>query len=76
MGACCDASNEQMRPAPSGGVQRPGGPEGQTIKVEYFAGFGRADPLVQLLSHKKVKFELVSVTHEAWFARKAAGEEG
>ena len=78
MGACCDSSGSDMRPAPSGGiVKHAGGPSGQTIKVEYFdLGFGRADPIVQLLKHKGVAFEYVQVSQESWGTRKAAGDAG
>ena len=46
------------------------------IRITYFRGYGRADPIRFMLSHKGVPFEEVGVTPENWGARKALGDTG
>ena len=46
------------------------------IRITYFRGYGRADPIRFMLSHKGVPFEEIGVTPEGWGAKKASGDTG
>ena len=82
MGACCESPGADLRPgdvavtANGAGIAKPTpGATGTTI--EYFSpGYGRVDPLIQLLTHKKADFRFKPVNFEEWGARKAAGDTG
>ena len=65
-------------PAPAGRLITTAKPSrSSTIKIEYFENsYSRPDPLVQLLKHKGIPFEYVTITQEAWGKRKAAGDTG
>ena len=60
---------------PQGGIQKT--PNDNRIRIEYFGpGYGRVDPIRQLLEHHGVEWEFIPATQEAWGARKAAGDTG
>ena len=46
------------------------------FRFEYFAGYGRVDPLRLMLTHKGVEFQDDVVTFEEWGPRKAKGDTG
>ena len=76
MGATCCQQGE-------GSIERPvntrmSRPADKKIKIEYFeGGYGRADPLVQLLKHAKQDFEYITVSQVDWMGtRKAQGTTG
>ena len=46
------------------------------IKITYFQGYGRADPIRFMLSHKGVSYQDFGMTPEALGAKKASGDTG
>ena len=77
MGNCCEAPGSELRPEAAGGISKPTTPGATSLTLEYFSpGYGRVDPLIQLLTHKKADFRFKPVSQEEWGARKAAGDTG
>lgn len=55
--------------------QAPGAPPSQLIEVTYFGlGYGRVDPIIQMLEHAGSNYKFHPETFEAWGPRKAAGK--
>ena len=61
--ACCD-SQDDMRPAAgTHGALARANTNDNKITVEYFApGYGRSDPIVQMLTHAKADWEFKGVS--------------
>ncbi len=82
MGAACCESDPNLDiqnrgPSGAGGLNRPEGPSGSKIKLEYFGGaYGRPDPIVQLLEHKGVPYERIDLSMAQWGVRKGLGKTG
>jgi len=75
----CNSSAPAQEPTKGGSAKKAAGNKGvlqQTIKWEYFAGFGRGDPLRQMFDHAGQMHTKECPTFESWGARKAAGDGG
>jgi len=66
-----------LRPGAPLEISKPFSHSAQKVKIEYFEDrYGRVDPIVQLLAHKRVEYEWVGVDRFSWLSRKASGDAG
>ena len=71
----CNSSTPSSEPiAPASGAKGKGCLD--MVRFEYFAGFGRGEPLTQMFTHHGQKFRKDDQDFGPWEQRKAAGDGG